>query len=253
MKPLYLALFLLSIFMAACVPAKIVRVEPASEDDIARYFYGTPMVERSSSEALVEVGFYDADRQYLVFSLEVENTGTENFDLDPVDIVLRPDIGGELHAIDPEVERLGLDLNDSKQTANRKTAALVLGTVAVAGAIAAIANDDIDDVADNNGTLELAYDLNTTLNFSGLAVDALYLGTQPSGHYFIPDADEMPPTSNRLFWLDFSMRRTTIRPGERVYGKIVFPRVDESLKVEVIVPVAGQEYRFPFRQMLYRP
>lgn len=245
------ALLLLS--ASACVPAKVVRVLPANESDVARYFYGTPMLERQSSEALIEVGFFDADRQYLVFSLEVENVGPYDIEIDPLDLFIRPDIGGELRAIDPELERLSLDLEDSKQTANRKTVALVLGAAAVAGAVATIASDNIDDVVDSDGALELAYDLNTTLDFSGLAIDALFLGTQPSGHYFIPTVDEVPPTSHRLFWLDHGMRRTTIRPGERVYGKIVFPRVDEARAVEVVVPLEGREYRFPFRQHLYRP
>ena len=246
-------LLLLPLLLTACVPAKIVRVEPANETDVTRYFYGAPMLERQSTDVLVEMGFFDADKQYLVFSLEIENTGAYDLEVDPRDIYLRPDIGGELRAIDPEVERLGMDLNDSRQTANRQTAALVIGAVAVAGAVATLANNDIGNAVDPDGSLELAYDVNTVLDFSGLAVDALYLGTQPSNYYFIPDSDAVPSTSERLFWLDHSFRRTTVRPGERVFGKVVFPRVDEAVDVEIVVPVAGQRYNFPFVQRLYRP
>jgi hypothetical protein len=249
----YPTALLLLLLLSACVPAKIVRVEPANDADVSRYFYGAPMLERQSEEVAIEIGFYDADKQFLVFSLELENTSSEDIEVDPRDIFLAPDVGGELRAIDPEIERLGMDMNDSRQTANRKTAALILGAAAVAGAVATIVNDDIDNAADVGNNLELAYDLNTTLNFSGLAVDALYLGTQPSNYYYVPDSDALPPTFDRLFWLDHSLRRTTIRPGERVYGKVVFPRVDEAVDVEIVVPVAGRNYRFPFVQRLYRP
>ena len=61
----------------------------------------------------------------------------------------------------------------------------------------------------------------------------------------------MPPNLN--FWKDYALRKTTLDKDYKVGGKVVFPRIDESRIITVVVPVGEHELRASFNQRIFQP
>ncbi|MEL7163332.1 MAG: hypothetical protein AAFN92_21420, partial [Bacteroidota bacterium] len=77
----HVTLFVLAIlFLSACTPLRVVRIEP--ENEPTSYHYGEKIVTHEQAELSVSASYYDASENYLVFNLEVENLGDEPFNFD---------------------------------------------------------------------------------------------------------------------------------------------------------------------------
>lgn len=257
MKTMLPFLALLLLFVSCATPKTIVRMEPQAEttDLTSRYFYGTEMIGQAVGDITAEAGFYDAEPDYLIFHIELENTSTsEIYDLDPADFYLRTDLDNRIRAIDPEVQRLGMDVEQSVNEAKSKNSALALGALAI-GAAVAVAVIDLNQPGNTAGDV-----LNTASFVTDVSIDlattALLLipSNGPTNVYYAPPfSTDTPPTFERLFWLDHALRRTTLRPGERIVGKLVFPRADYVSDVQLVLPVPGGEAVLPFRQEVINP
>ena len=251
MKSLYfsLAIFL---FLAACAPIRVVRVAPAAEEDVDRFLYGNAVQHQENKGIAVDVSYYDASREFLVFNLEIENQTDAPFNFDPATINLMADENISFPAIDPEVQLLSMDLEAARKERNDRTTAWIGGGLLVASTVAlALSGSDAsetlaEDVAVNVAT-EVGFALADALVFQ--VIDANNNDVTRA----IPAYGEMPPPENRYFWLDFAMRITTVRPGERVIGKIAFPRADAAAFLQLNIPVAGESFQFPFKQTVLRP
>ncbi len=249
----YLLLFPLPLLLlSSCFsPKPIARLEPVDKDAPSiRWFYGNAYVGQTLNAVRVETAFLDADRDYLIFDVEVTNDLADQAVLiDPKHIKLEGPNGNNVRAVNPEVHRLTMDMDASRREANEKNALVATGVVILAGTIAAIASD-----SDGDGDSFEVDDVNIAVDLSPLAINAILAATSPvSASYYLPGPEELPPTTDRLFWLDHALRRTHVQPGERVYGKVVFPRVDEWRNAELVVPLEERIYRFAFRQRLFKP
>ena len=245
-------LFLLLLLFSCGTPLQVVRVEPAREDLIDRYRYGSAIQHQETDEASVEVSFYDATRDYLLFDVEITNHSTEDILIDPAETSLQLPTGTRLSAVEPEYQLLSMDLESVRKQRQSRTLAWASAAVMVAATAYAIANSDNATVSEPNTDAVIISNLG-----SQVADVMTYVVLEEEGRRLaretVPDAGEMPAPDNRFFWLDYSFRKTTLRPGESAVGKLVFPRADDSPTVEVVVPVGTDgPFIFPFRQRVFR-
>jgi len=248
MKNLYFFL-LLAIILSSCKPLQIVRLEPESEP--TSYRYGEKILTEEQAEVGVSVSYYDASNSYIVFNLEVENKGTEPFHFDPASCLLVPDIGVPASAIDPEVELLSMDIQTMKDRKNSRTWAWIGAGIVVAGTVAAVATDngDVLDVTPNTFAEELAFSVSDAITFS--VIDAAI--NNDIRRNSVPYGNEIPVPENRYFWLDHALRLTTIAPGQKAFGKVVFPRNDDAGSFSFQVTARDKAFAFPFSQRVFRP
>lgn len=246
--PFY-AVLLFSLLLSACTPLRVVRLEPDTENITFRY--GEKVVTNETAGAKIDVSYYDASPRFVVFNLEVENTGTEPFDFDPVSCLLVPDIGPVSQAIDPEVRLLSMDIKTIQDEKTNRTFAWIGAGIVVAGVAADLANDGDIDGFDAGSYLaaDLALTSVQTLAFTVIDVKQ----ERDYVRNAIPFDDEIPTPANRYFWLDHALRITTVQPGQKVFGKIAFPRNDEASSFSFNVTVNGEEFKVPFNQLLFKP
>ena len=246
--PLILVLLLLS----CGTPLQVVRVDPASDDLVDRYRYGSAIQHQERDDLSVEVSFYDATRHYLLFDVEISNHSTNDILIDPAETSLQLPSGTRLSAVEPEYQLLSMDLESVRKQRQSRTLAWASAAVLVAASAYAIANGDDATVSTPNSDAVVISNLGTqvadVMTYVVLEEEGRQLARETA-----PPAGEMPGPDNRFFWLDYSFRKTTLRPGESAVGKLVFPRADDAPTVEVVVPV-GSEYQFffPFRQWVFR-
>ncbi|WP_273444241.1 hypothetical protein [Neolewinella agarilytica] len=249
MKPLF-TLVLLALLISSCTPLRVVRLEPDAEPD--HYRYGEKIVTDEQADVAVAVSYYDASPNYIVFNLEVENKGTEPFNFDPATCLLVPDVGPVSLAIDPEMELLSMDIQTIQQEKTRRTWGWIGAGALVAGTVVAITSDagleGLDPVGSSFAS-ELAFSVTENLAFAVVNAQA----ASDFRRNAIPYADEIPVPENRFFWLDHAVRYTTIRPGEKAVGKVVFPRNDEAAAFSFNLEVQEKDFRFPFSQRVYKP
>lgn len=252
---LHLGAFLCSLlFLSSCfTPKPVVRVEPIDED--IRWQYGQAFARQQSGELELQAAYNGNNREYLFFDVEITNYGEEEVLVDPKEFYLEIK-GMKVRAADPEVILLGLDMDASRREANSKNAAVAIGVAAVAATAAIIATSDGDgnSNASNNNVAANSFDAN--YNNLDLAVDLVSIVpnlfidlSSPRPVQEWPDADPQ----NRNFWTDFTLRKTTLRKGERVSGKVLFPTLDLDDRFQMVLPVESSVFRMQFKRMLYQP
>lgn len=247
MRHLYKLTLLAILFSTACTPLRVVRLEPA-QDQAAEYLYGNAVAVAKAGDAEVKASYFDSDHEVVIFHLEVRNDGREPITYDPVDATLQTPSGQVLNAIDPEVELLTYDLDQLRKIRNGRALTAVGGALVVAGTVAAITSGGDDFGAANDFAAVNNQQVYTDLTFTVLDATltaALYRN--------IPlEPADLPESSEREFWLDYAMRRTTIQPGEVAIGKLVFPRVPVEGSFELATTVEGELAKFEFRQRVFR-
>ncbi|MEM6770668.1 MAG: hypothetical protein AAF597_08805 [Bacteroidota bacterium] len=243
MKPFYFVCLAL-IFLSSCTPLRVVRLAPVEET--GEYSYGQQLVRKTASAAEVTVSYYDASPSYLVFNVSVENRGDRPINFDPVSCSLVPDVGTEQRAIDPEFQLLAMDIEQMRQTRKNRTMAWVGAGLMVAGAVAGATIDAGEGVANIGLAEELAL---TVVDATAFAVVQSVANSNARNN---APLEEIPVPESRFFWLDHSLRITTIQPGEVAFGKVVFPRNDEASKFSFRTEVDGVFFEVPFNQQVFR-
>ncbi|MBC6993003.1 hypothetical protein QWY85_14075 [Neolewinella lacunae] len=250
MKYFYLCIAL-ALTVSSCTPLRVVRLEP--EETPSAYSYGDKILQRYAGDVGVAVSYYDATPQFLVFNLTVENTGDEAFDFSPEGCLLVPDVGPVSRAINPEEQLLSMDIDNMERLRNGRAWAWIGAAVVVAGTVAAVT---VDAPALDNGVASVgsSFAQDLAINTASALAFGIAEGTDVRDYrmHYLPAAGEIPVPENRYFWLDHSLRITTIEPGQKAFGKIVFPRNDEASKFLLRVEAKGEEFEFPFSQRVFR-
>lgn len=238
MRHHYLILIPLLLLISACTPLTVVRMEPAADATVDRYLYGAAVQTQKLGDLEVSTSYYDADREYVVFDLEIFNAGKEPVTYDPEQSWLADERGQRLPAVDPEVQLFSMDMDHLRQIKGQRIATAVSLAALTAGAVIAADNGvPIVDAANDN----LA---------AGLATDVVYLSVDAVLVPILTRARQEPlefTSGERDFWLNQTIRKTTIRPGERAFGKLAFRRqYAGNGAVELITEVNGQEVSFAY-------
>ena len=244
MKHLYLPL-LLALLTSACSPLTVLRIQPTDEARIDRYLYGAAVQTQRIGDLEVSASYYDADRRSVVFDLEFYNAGDRPILYDPVRTwLLEPD-GSASEAIDPELQLFSMDIREVKniRTSRIMTAASI---ATLAGSLA------LGSVGDAGAGVT---DANLYVTGQQLATDFVYLSIDVAATTVLSRQRAALPDDNfpsREFWLRHSMRKTTIRPGERAFGKLVFKRQYGEGYIQLVTEVEDREVAFDFVKREYR-
>jgi hypothetical protein len=245
----YLTLLFFALLLSACTPLRVVRLEPDTEN--VTYRYGEKVVTNETAGAKIDVSYYDASPRFVVFNLEVENTGTAPFDFDPVNCLLVPDVGPVHQAIDPEIRLLSMDIKTIQDQQTTRALAWVGAGIIVAGVAVDLANGGNADNFDAGSYFAADLALTSVQNLAFSVVDVK--AQRDFVRNAVPFDDEIPVPANRFFWLDHALRITTVQPGQKVIGKIAFPRNDEASTFSFNVTFNGEDFKVPFNQRLFKP
>lgn len=234
-------LFLMStllVFTACFSPKPVIRME-AADEHYYEWNYGRQLVFTDKEDLTAKVMFDKYTRKHLIFDIEIINNGNEKVVVNPEEWWLEPvpaPTKTQRFALDPEKEILNLELNDSREEAYAKNAAAIAGVAAVAATVAIAAKGS---------------SANTTQDVSGNTI--VYLDP----NVYIPVVPGVAPSyippTEKEFWETLALRKTTVPPGYKVGGKVVFPRYDRAPTLKLHLPVAGKELLVTLRQRLIKP
>jgi hypothetical protein len=221
-------------------PQPVVRVEPTDEPQ--KWNYGQAILEAEKDGIATNAAYAFSDDDYWVFDVEVINWREERIMVDPADIALTiAPIDMRIPAVDPEAHLLGMEMDASRREANSKNAAVVAGVVAVAAVAAAVATSGDDN---NNNENNFDNDVVDVVNVAPTIVVGAGAGAPP------PPG---PVAVDPWFWSDQSLRKTTLEKGQKVRGKVLFPRNDQVRNFDMLVPVEELIFTFGFKQVLHQP
>ncbi|MFK8163914.1 MAG: hypothetical protein AB8H12_15820 [Lewinella sp.] len=244
MKHLFLFV-LASILLTACSTPYVVRLDPQEESNT--YRYGEKLLSKGNGRTKVTVSYYDSSPKYVVFNLGIDNTGGSAFNFDPADCLLLGDAGPVQKAIDPEVQLLAADFQSIKdyrfdEFTRLSGVALNLATAIVIGTAE---GEPVDPLFYGQVAANTVTDLTFALENTNPANNIVRGITAPLD-------GAAPGPDSRYFWLDHTLRITTIGPGQGAFGKIAFERNDVAQNLVFKVFVEGEEFTFPFNQKLLK-
>lgn len=228
--------------LSACFsPKSVVRIEPTDEPQ--RWNYGQAILEAEKDGIAANAAYAYSDEDYWVFDVEVINWREDRIMVDPagIELTIAP-IDMKVSAIDPESQMLDMEMDASRREANAKNAAVVAGVVAVAAVATAIATSS----GDNNDNTENNFDNNNldVVNVAPTLVIGAGAGAPPP-----PGPIAVDP----WFWSEQTLRKTTLEKGQKVRGKVLFPRNDQIRNFDMLVPIEELIFKFGFKQVLHQP
>ena len=254
-------LFVLAISLSSCaVPQAVVRMEPAADQKI-RWDYGQAIVEKSVDSLFGRAAFDHAEKEFLVFNVDVTNLSQRDQLVAPELFYITTATGTRYFALDPEKQLFSMEVQENVREANAKNAAVLAGVVAAA-AVTAVVVSEIKDAKDNNNSNnnnnnnENRNNNQDNTNFllsvplvinSGSANQS---NVQQNIDNFEPDR---PTIGDRGFWMDYTLRKTTLAPGEKARGKVLFHRQDALKDFLLMLPVEQSVFSFGFKQKVFQP
>lgn len=244
MRLTFTLFFLASLFFSSCTPLRVVRV--AAEGGEVTYDYGVEIMTEARPSATVRMGYFANNRDHLLFTMEVKNTGRQPITIDPAGCRLSTDLGDQLRAIDPESHLLELDLAEVRRIRDARWTAAALTVAAVA---AATIPDPTPTLAEGGSDVTAAL-VDASVN---IAVNTVPLLITNVAFDRPAPPNDLLSTDAQVFWRQQALRITTVEPGKAVVGEVVFPRVDQATELFVECQVSDDRVAFPFRQTVYRP
>jgi len=243
---------------SCAVPQAVIRMEPASDQQI-RWDYGQAIVEKSVDSLFGRAAFDHAEKEYLVFNVDVTNLSQKDQLVAPEQFYLTTNTGTRYFALDPEKQLFSMEVQENVREANAKNAAVLAGVVAVAAVTAVAVSEIKDNQNDRNNNNSNNNENRNNLNSSGtdiLLSVPLVLNATPAP-YVAPPIDNFEPnaptTRERSFWMDYTLRKTTLAPGEKVRGKVLFRRQDTLRDFLLMLPIEQTVFSFGFKQKVFQP
>jgi hypothetical protein len=238
-------------------PQAVLRLEPLPDESI-RWYQGQANAEKTDGGIKARAGFYNYDRDHLFFDIEIINNTSADVEVRPELFTMEHEGRVLARALDPDRQLLSSEMRLSRKEANAKNLAVAVGVATVATAVAVVATGDVGSASNvGDAGVRLGNSLNTANAAVDFALTGLYLADAVAATAAPPPPpapEDLPPADHPAFWADYTLRRTTLGPGEQVRGLVVFPRMDEQpdfslrLLIEgIAAPTVG------FRQRVYRP
>lgn len=225
--------------LSSCfTPRTIVKMESHPDEDIT-WNYGRQIVSTVNGDLEAQVFFDDFTKDDLIFDVEITNWGEENVLLSPEFFYLELADGSKVKALDPERQIFDGKVRRSRDEAADKNAAVAIGVAAVAAVVAVTAAEIADD--DNDG---LFNDGDGVDIIAPIFIDASPTTAPPPLPYFPPDV---------VFWEDYALRKTTLKPKFKANGKVVFPRNDLARGLAIYLPIEENVLRVRFNQSIFQP
>jgi hypothetical protein len=242
MKKIYPLLVLLTvIFIAGCIrPYPLYNLIPA-ENYNSRWLLGSEYVTISENDIIASVAYLNSESDLLVFDMEVINASVE-------DILVTPEIFYynilaskfeddtlKVMAIDPEKRLMFINKALSRQNAslsNQMISNIIMETTSLIGDVA-----DPDDKTPQEQQLDLQQDMEREVKA-------------------FRDENRIRNQINALknqqnYWASEVLRRTTLKPGDAVRGKIFFPAKRDIKKLQLVVKIEDHQFDLVFDQQKF--
>ncbi len=254
--------FVLAISFSACaVPQAVVRMEPAADQKI-RWDYGQAIVEKSVDSLFGRAAFDHAEKEFLVFNVDVTNLSQKDQLVAPEQFYITTATGTRYFALDPEKQLFSMEVQENVREANAKNAAVLAGVVAAAAVTAVVVSeikDAKEDRNNNNNNNSNNENRNNNLDNTNFLLSVPLVINSASANQSIVQQNignfepNRPTTGDRGFWMDYSLRKTTLAPGEKARGKVLFYRQDALKDFLLMLPVEQSVFSFGFKQKVFQP
>ena len=247
------ALCYLLCFSSACVvPQKVIRMEPDTQENVF-WYQGQAIAEKKQDSIISRAAFSHANREYLIFDLEIFNEQSRPILVSPEVMTLASETGAPRRAIDPEQMLLSLEVQESRREADAANAAIAGGVILV-GAAVAVAVSDANDDSDGDGWTNDVDDFTAVDVVTEAVLPAAVIALDfHQDRILSSPVSSLPATDEILFWQDVVLRRTTLRPGEHIRGLVAFPRFDEVRELILTVPIEREQFVYRFTQRVFQP
>lgn len=254
-------LFVLAISFSSCaVPQAVVRMEPAADQKI-RWDYGQAIVEKTVDSLFGRAAFDHAEKEFLVFNVDVTNLSQRDQLVAPEQFYLTTSTGTRYFALDPEKQLFSMEVQENVREANAKNAAVFAGVVAAAAVTAVVVSeikDAKEDRNNNNNNSNNENRNNNQDNTNFLLSVPLVINSGATNQSVVQQnidnfEPNLPTTGDRGFWMDYSLRKTTLAPGEKARGKVLFYRQDALKDFLLMLPVEQSVFSFGFKQKVFQP
>ncbi|WP_353484537.1 hypothetical protein [Haliscomenobacter sp.] len=258
--PFFFYSFVLAVSLSSCaVPQAVVRVEPTADQKV-RWDYGQAIVEKSVDSLFGRAAFDHAEKEFLVFNVDVTNLSQRDLLVAPELFYITTSTGTRYFALDPEKQLFSMEVQENVREANAKNAAVLAGVVAAA-AVTAVVVSEIKDAKENRNNNSNSNNENRNNNQSNtnflLSVPLVINSSSADQSIAQSNIDNFEPnrptTRDRDFWTDYTLRKTTLAPGEKARGKVLFSRQDALKDFLLMLPVEQSVFSFGFKQKVFQP
>jgi hypothetical protein len=237
-KLIFLPMILIITVLIGCIrPYPVYDLIP-SGDYNTRWLFGSEYVIISDNNLVTSLAYINSEKDLLIFDLEVINrsgsdvlVAPEKFYYHPIEAKFVSDTL-KVMAVDPELKLKMLDKLISHKRADLSNQAISNFVVETADLIG-----DIADSEDRN-IQEKQLDANKDLERQ-VSADREEGRTRNQ----ISDL-----SSQRNYWASQVLRKTTLKPGEAIHGKIYFPADRDTEKLKIILTLENVKFDLIFDQ-----
>lgn len=243
------------IFLTACSPEPIFRLQHDHDDESVRIYRGMDYVYSDAENSSTILAYYRHIGNEIVMDLEVINYGNEYVRFRPEDISYRAylyrynndensdegywdeELIAESKATDPEEMILNIDKRESRAVARNRTNTVLEG---ISGTLYAL--DDLSSIGSSTSSERVARDVRR----NRLAMER----AERREHFYsqVTNLNEM-----RTYWETSAIRTTDLLPGESIAGEISITNIKEARVYIVFIQIGEDLHRFRFLQRSYTP
>jgi len=234
-------LFIVVLIIASCVrPYPIYDLTP-SGDYTTRWLFGSEYVISSQNDLIASLAYINSEKKMLVFDMEVINQSKKDILVSPelfyYDIIVSKleEVPAQVKAIDPEKKLLQLDKalsNENASLSNQAISNFLVETTDLIGDIT-----ESDDRTIQEEQLDSQEDLERKIDS-----DREEYKTRSK----ITDLNQQ-----HNYWSTQVLRKTTLKPGEAIHGKIFFPAGKNTEKIQLIITLDNSQFEYIFDQQKY--
>jgi len=216
---------------ASCGPRPVYHLTPVVRD--VRWDWGRETVSTERSDYIASIAFNRPQGRDLLFDIDITNTSGRQLVVSPaeffyVPIPAPPD--QKVKARDPEAILAGIDRSLAREDARREdddTFLSALFVVMASADLLALSEGQVPEGASER--------------YANLAQDAMDNETTYADRQRALEAE-------RAYWETGPLRRTTLAPGERIMGQVLFPARDDGAHLRVVLPIGETAAEFTFKQ-----
>lgn len=258
MKTIHFAAILAMLSLTSCFsPKAVIRLK--ADEPKTTWDKGKEFISYKLGEYEVHTSYYGANDKNLIFDIEVVNNNGEEFLVAPENIKLFTGQWNNatqsikyndnaVHALDPELELLNIDLANSKAEAaskNAGVAAVAIFAAAIPLAIVAAKSD-----AENSNSNDENDVSNTELVEAG--VDVALTANAVNQESQMAQIQSM--NDSKYTWETVALRKTTLSPGYSIRGLVFFPIPDTNFrKLRIDIPVPDGNISVKYDYLIYFP
>lgn len=256
LKITFICIACLSTLSSCFSPKPVMRFKP--EEIQTTWEKGKEFVSYKKGEYEAHVSYYGNNDKYVMFDIEIVNNHGEEFLVKPEDIILYTGKWDNtkqcvvydnipIRAIDPEMELLKIDMENSKAEASQKNAQVAAVAIFAAAIPLAI-------VATNSDIKHHNYDKSSISNTDAVNAGVnLALGATAINE--VSQQDQIISLNDKRYtWEASSLRKTTLSPGFSIRGLVFFPVPENTCrKISFDVPTPDGNINFKYDFILYYP